>query len=152
MRKMLKTMVFLLLLVFLLIQLYRPALNINQGQAGTTGFIQFYKAPVTIGNILSNSCYDCHSNNTNYRWYQYIQPVQLFTENHINSGKKVLNFNEWNRYSGRKQNRLLQSIKNQIESKEMPISSYTALHRSAKLNDAQIKTLVSWLESQKTLN
>ncbi|KIA95973.1 cytochrome C [Pedobacter kyungheensis] len=152
MKKMLKTWVFLLLLLFLLIQLYRPALNLNQRQAGSTGFIQFYKAPVTIGNILNNSCYDCHSNNTNYRWYQYIQPVQLFTENHIHSGKEVLNFNEWNQYSGRKQNRLLRSIKNQIESKEMPLSSYTALHRNAKLDNAQIKTLVSWLESQKTLN
>ena len=152
MKKMLKTGVFLLLLLFLLIQLYRPALNINQRQAGSTEFVQFYKAPAAIGNILSNSCYDCHSNNTNYRWYQHIQPIQLFTENHIQSGKKVLNFNEWNQYSGRKQNRLLQSIKNQIESKEMPLSSYTALHRNAKLDNAQIKTLVSWLESQKTLN
>jgi len=152
MKKMLKTGAFLLLFIFLLLQFYRPVLNTNLEQAGSAGFVRFYKAPVAIKNILVNSCYDCHSNNTNYKWYQYIQPVQAFTNVHISSGKEVLNFNEWNRYSGRKQNRLLQSIKNQVESKEMPLSSYTALHRNAKLDDVQIKTLVNWLESQKTLN
>ncbi len=152
MKKILKTGAFLLLVLFLLLQLYRPVLNINQEQAGSSEFVRFYKAPVAIKNILANSCYDCHSNNSNYKWYQYIQPVQAFTNVHISSGKEMLNFDEWNRYSNRKQNRLLQSIKNQIESKEMPLSSYTALHRNAKLNDVQIKTLVNWLENQKTLN
>ncbi|QIL41828.1 heme-binding domain-containing protein [Pedobacter sp. HDW13] len=152
MKKMLKTGAFLLLLLFLLVQLYRPALNIKQGQAGSAGFVQFYRPPLAVGNILANSCYDCHSNNTNYKWYQYIQPVQVFTQGHINSGKEVLNFNEWNNYPNRKQKRLLQSIKKQIESEKMPLNSYTLLHRNARLNKLQVKTLINWFENQISLN
>jgi hypothetical protein len=59
-----------------------------------------------------------------------------------------LNFNEWGIYSNRKQERLLNSIKEQIKTKQMPLSSYTLMHKDAKLNDWQIKTLTDWLKEQ----
>ncbi|MNK64577.1 hypothetical protein D3C87_838220 [compost metagenome] len=149
MKKKIMTVLLLLLFLFLLFQLYQPVPNVNRKQAGVSDFLQFYQVPVRIGNILVNSCYDCHSNNTRYSWYNYIQPVRLLVEKHIASGKRELNFNHWSSYSNRKQSRLLQAIKKQIESREMPLSSYTLLHKNSKLDDAQIKTLVNWLESQK---
>ena len=45
-------------------------------------------------------------------------------------------------------NRLLNSIKEQIETKQMPLSSYTIMHKKAKLNDEQIKVLTNWLKKQ----
>ena len=38
-------------------------------------------------NKLQVSCYDCHSNNTAYPWYNKIQPVAWFLEDHIKNGK-----------------------------------------------------------------
>ena len=74
--------------------------------------------------------------------------MRALVENHIKNAKEDLNFNEWGTYSNRKQDRLLNSIKEQIETKQMPLSSYTMMHKNTKLNDEQIKVLTNWLKEQ----
>ena len=148
MKKVLKIILAIVLFIFIAIQFYQPALNVDKGQVYTTDFTQVYKMPVEVKAMLQTSCYDCHSNNTNYVWYDYIQPARALVENHIKNAKEDLNFNEWGKYSNRKQERLLNSIKEQIETKQMPLSSYTLMHKDAKLNYEQIKTLTDWLKGQ----
>ncbi|ROI14997.1 heme-binding domain-containing protein [Epilithonimonas hominis] len=148
MKKVLKIILAIVLFIFIAIQFYQPALNVDKGQVYTTDFTQVYKMPVEVKAMLQTSCYDCHSNNTKYVWYDYIQPARAIVENHINNAKEDLNFNEWGIYTNRKQGRLLNSIKEQIETKQMPLSSYTLMHKDAKLNDEQIKTLTNWLKEQ----
>jgi biopolymer transport protein ExbD len=148
MKKVLKIILAIVLFIFIAIQFYQPALNVDKGQVYTTDFTQVYKMPVEVKAMLQTSCYDCHSNNTKYVWYDYIQPARAIVENHINNAKEDLNFNEWGNYSNRKQERLLNSIKEQIETKQMPLSSYTLMHKDAKLNYEQIKTLTDWLKGQ----
>ncbi|CAH0335043.1 hypothetical protein FVB9288_00663 [Flavobacterium sp. CECT 9288] len=141
-------MLTIVLFIFIAIQFYQPALNVDKGQVYTTDFTQVYKMPIEVKAMLQTSCYDCHSNNTNYVWYDYVQPARTLVENHIKNAKQDLNFNEWGTYSNRKQERLLNSIKEQIETKQMPLSSYTIMHENAKLNDEQIKVLTNWLKKQ----
>ena len=148
MKKVLKIILAIVLFIFIGIQFYQPALNVDKGQVYTTDFTQVYKMPVEVKAMLQTSCYDCHSNNTNYVWYDYVQPARTLVENHIKNAKQDLNFNEWGTYSNRKQERLLNSIKEQIETKQMPLSSYTIMHENAKLNDEQIKVLTNWLKEQ----
>ena len=148
MKKVLKIILATVLFIFIAIQFYQPALNVDKGQVYTTDFTQVYKMPIEVKAMLQTSCYDCHSNNTNYVWYDYIQPARTLVENHIKNAKQDLNFNEWGTYSNRKQERLLNSIKEQIETKQMPLSSYTIMHENAKLNDEQIKVLTNWLKEQ----
>ena len=52
--------------------------------------------PNSIKNTLQTSCYDCHSNNTYYPWYNKVQPVAWILESHIEEGKAELNFSDWN--------------------------------------------------------
>ena len=148
MKRVLKIMLTIVLFIFIAIQFYQPALNVDKGQVYTTDFTQVYKMPIEVKAMLQTSCYDCHSNNTNYVWYDYVQPARTLVENHIKNAKQDLNFNEWGTYSNRKQERLLHSIKEQIETKQMPLSSYTIMHENAKLNDEQIKVLTNWLKEQ----
>ena len=148
MKKVLKIILPIVLFIFIAIQFYQPALNVDKGQVYTTDFTQVYKMPVEVKAMLQTSCYDCHSNNTKYVWYDYIQPARAIVENHIKNAKEDLNFNEWGTYTNRKQERLLNSIKEQIETKQMPLSSYTLMHKNAKLNNEQIKTLINWLKEQ----
>lgn len=148
MKKVLKIILAIVLFIFIGIQFYQPALNVDKGQVYTTDFTQAYKMPVQVKAMFQTSCYDCHSNNTKYVWYDYVQPARALVENHIKNAKEDLNFNEWGTYSNRKQERLLNSIKEQIETKQMPLSSYTLMHTDAKLNDEQIKTLTDWLKEQ----
>ena len=112
MKKVLKIILAIVLFIFIAIQFYQPALNVDKGQVYTTDFTQFYKMPVQVKAMFQTSCYDCHSNNTNYVWYDYIQPARALVESHIKNAKEDLNFNEWGKYSNRKQERLLNSIKN----------------------------------------
>lgn len=146
MRKKIRVITLFLLLFFISIQFYQPAFN--KGQVDNIDFEQSLQMSKDVKNIFQTSCYDCHSNNTNYAWYDYIQPARILVEKHIKDAKGDLNFSEWDTYSNRKKARLLESMRKQIETKAMPLSSYTFLHRKAKLKNSQIKTLTDWLNKQ----
>lgn len=144
-----KRIALVLLVLFVAIQFYQPVRNIDNGQVYETDFTKEFKASSNIQNILQTSCYDCHSNNTNYEWFDYIQPGRMFVEYHIGKGKEDLNFNEWGAYFELKQKRLLKSMKIQVEENKMPLPSYSWLHPHVKLSDAQRDTLINWIEKQK---
>ncbi|AZB11266.1 cytochrome C [Chryseobacterium sp. G0162] len=133
--------------IFLIIQVIQPVRNIDYGQVPSSDISKVYKIPRKVQSILRTSCYDCHSNGTNYPTYAYIQPFSYFVENHIKEGKKELNFSEWGLYSQRKQSNKLEAVENQIKLGKMPLSSYLYLHHDAKLSDEKIKEVVDWIES-----
>ncbi|AOW08943.1 heme-binding domain-containing protein [Flavobacterium gilvum] len=137
------------LIIFLLLQLYQPARNVAFEQDLTADFSKAYHVPSKVETILRNSCYDCHSNNTNYPWYSNIQPVRFFLENHIQNGKKDLNFDEFGTYSKRKQNSKLKAISKQIKLNEMPLRSYTLIHKNAMLSTGQKQEVINWINSLK---
>lgn len=126
-------------------QLYQPR-NIALEQDLTANFTKVYNVPKNVEAILRTSCYDCHSNNTDYPWYFNIQPVGIFMKNHINEGKENLNFNEYGNYSKRKQNSKLKAINKQIELNEMPLASYTLIHKNAMLSSSQKQEVMNWIE------
>lgn len=135
------------ILIFLIIQVIQPVRNIDYGQVSSSDISKVYQIPKNVQSILKISCYDCHSNGTNYPAYAYIQPFSYFIENHIKEGKKELNFSEWGLYSQRKQSNKLEAVENQIKQRKMPLSSYLYIHHDAKLSDEKIKEIVDWVES-----
>lgn len=126
-------------------QLYQPARNESFELDITANYTKVYNVPKNVEAILRTSCYDCHSNNTNYPWYSYIQPARFYMESHIKEGKENLNFNEWGNYSKRKQNSKLKAISKQIKDNEMPLTSYILIHRNAKLSSNQKKEVINWI-------
>lgn len=124
---------------------FMPTTRNQNNEVLRTDFSKTFSVPNNIQNLLKNSCYDCHSNNTNYPWYNKIQPVSWFLEYHIKEGKKELNFSEFGGYSKRRQKSKLKSIKSQIEKNGMPLSSYTFIHRNAKLSEKDKKLLITWM-------
>ena len=145
MKRIIKKILFIGLIIFLLMQLYQPARNISFEQDITGNFTKVYNVPKNVEIILRTSCYDCHSNNTYYPWYSYIQPARFFMERHIKEGKEELNFNEFGNYSKRRQNSKLKAISKEIESNEMPLSSYTLIHKNAILTASQKKKVLDWI-------
>ena len=144
MKKYIKKIVLALLVVFIGIQ-FVPK-NFNESDTILqTDFIVLYNPPKNIESLLKTSCYDCHSNNTHYPWYNKIQPVAWFMEDHIKEGKEELNFSEFGDYSKRRQKSKLKSIISQIKDDEMPLWNYTLIHRDAILSETDKKTLVNWL-------
>ena len=114
-----------------------------------TDFMLVHNVPETIQKKLQVSCYDCHSNNTQYPWYNKIQPAAWFFEDHIKEGKAELNFNEWDSLSSRRKSSKLRSIIKQIESGEMPLDSYTLIHKDAKFSEAEAEELINFITQLK---
>lgn len=107
------------------------------------------QVPATIKNRLQISCYDCHSNNTDYPWYSKIQPAAWYLKDHIQEGKDELNFNEWATYSDRRKNSKLRSIISQIEEGKMPLDFYTLIHRDAILSDEDKRMIIDYMTALK---
>ena len=151
MKKIIKKILIIGFVIFLLMQLYQPARNESYEQELTANFTKMYDVPKNVETILRTSCYDCHSNNTNYPLYSYMQPARFFMEEHIKDGKKDLNFNEFGRYSKRKQGNKLEAIVKQIKSDEMPLASYTLIHKNAILTPTQKEEIINWIEKTKDI-
>ena len=144
--KLLKWLGLALLVVLVGIQFVPTRTNQNS-EVPSTDFILTYKVSQELGRVLHTSCYNCHSNNTDYPWYSRVQPVGWLLEHHINKGKAELNFSEFGSYSARKQKSKLTSMANQVEKDEMPLSSYTLIHRDARLSKESKKALVDYLNA-----
>ena len=142
----LKLIFMVLLVVVLLMQLARPQKNTAAVPAGKA-FIDTFKVNEQVNAILAVSCYDCHSNNTNYPWYSEIQPMVWLMEKHIIDGKEKLNFDDLPPYGSRKFNSKVSQITKQIEQGKMPLDSYLWMHKGARLNTEDKKLLIDYFNS-----
>ena len=131
--------------VLFIIQFYQPARNLDKNILTPLHISETMDVPVNVMQILKSSCFDCHSNNTNYPWYSYIQPVRSIMERHIKNGKENLNFSEFGSYSRRKQDNKLDRIAKQIKSNEMPLPSYLLIHSDAKLSEIEKTEIINWI-------
>lgn len=146
--KITKIIALILLIGFVGIQFVPTDLN-QSDTVPKTDFLLVNNTQVNISTILQESCYDCHSNNTKYPWYNKVQPAAWFLENHIKDGKEELNFNEWDTYSNRRKNSKLKSIISQVKDDEMPLASYTLIHKDAKLSKPEKTLIIDYMKNLK---
>ncbi|MFZ4058487.1 MAG: heme-binding domain-containing protein [Ferruginibacter sp.] len=147
MRKILKYVGIIILIGLVVIQFIRPERNLgNSPTAFSKDISTIYPVSDSVQLILQQSCYDCHSNKTSYPWYANIQPVAWWLADHVNEGKRELNFSEFAGYSIRRQYRKLEEVNEQVKEGEMPLSSYTIIHKNAVLKDHQKLALANWAE------
>lgn len=140
-KKIIKRVLVLALLALLAIQFIRPEKN-NDGYESVALFETETKISAKVSAILRESCYDCHSNQTQYPWYAEIAPFSLFLNDHIEDGKKHFNASEWATYSVNKKEHKLEELVEMIEDGEMPLKSYAMLH--GDLSGENKKLLLQW--------
>ncbi|SFW83043.1 heme-binding domain-containing protein [Chitinophaga sancti] len=138
------------LIIFIAMQFFQPAKNRNSSESSQGNITTVYHIPTDVQTILKVACYDCHSNNTRYPWYVNIQPVGWFMAGHIKHGKEELNLDEYRTYSAKRQRNKMKRMKEQVMEGKMPLSSYTLIHRNAKLTTIQKELIAKWIDS--TLN
>lgn len=143
--KIFKKILLILLVAFIAIQFVRPAKNESTDK--TKNISTLYAVPADVNTILTKACNDCHTNNTIYPWYAEVQPVIWWLDDHIKEGKKHLNFDEYSTYSLRKQYHKMEEVVEQVKEKEMPLNSYTWVHRDAKLTNEERVALTTWAQS-----
>ena len=146
MKKIFKTIGFLLLIALIAIQFFHPKKNIHAGDQPNAVSKKFpVSADVKI--ILDKACMDCHSNNTRYPWYSNIQPVAWWLNDHVIDRKKELNFDEYINRRPRLQYRRMEQTIDLVKKREMPLDSYTWTHKDAILSEEEKTKLFDWAQS-----
>ena len=143
---MIKKILIGLLLILVAIQFIRPAKN-QSAELSANDISRAYPVPADMQDLLKTSCADCHSNNTVYPWYSKVQPVAWWLANHVEDGKKELNLSEFAAYSPKKQTHKLKEVIEQVKEEEMPLNSYTWVHKNAKLTNEHRWALSSWADA-----
>ena len=90
-KRILKWAAIILALIFLVIQL----IPINRTNPPITQEVQWDSPETRV--LAQRACFDCHSNEVIWPWDGYIAPVSWFLANHIEDGKRHLNFSEWDK-------------------------------------------------------
>lgn len=73
-----------------------------------------------------------------------MQPVGWWLDHHIDEAKRELNFSEFAQYPAKKAGHKMEEVIEMIENKEMPLESYTFIHKDARLTEEQRKAITDW--------
>jgi hypothetical protein len=146
-RKLLKWVVIVLAGLIAVMQLIRPARTNPPVDESRTLSARMQLTPEAAA-ILNRSCNDCHSNQTRWPWYSNVAPISWFVINHVNDGRRQMNFSDWAQYDRSEQASYLKKICSEVKSGGMPIHSYLWLHGDAKLSSEDVNTLCNWASSE----
>lgn len=143
---MVKKIFLFLLAALVVIQFIHP--KPNRTKADQPNYIgKTFSMSEDVKSILAKACNDCHSNNTRYPWYSNIQPVDWWMNGHIKNGKKGMNLDEYTSRSLRFQYNKMKDVIEQVKEGDMPLNSYTWIHKDAKLAKEERDKLINWANS-----
>jgi len=141
--KNIKKVILVLVIGFVIAQFFGP--EKNQGDLATIdAFMAETNPPEDVKIILKEACIDCHSDVTEYPWYNNITPVNYWLAGHIKDGKKHFNLSNWEGNSVKRKDHKFEELIEMVEDKEMPLNSYTWVHSEAKLTDVERKAVMDW--------
>jgi molybdopterin-biosynthesis enzyme MoeA-like protein len=87
--------------------------------------------PEEIMKIVINSCYDCHSGDSQNQ-----------------QAKNTLNFSVWNEYKTAKKVQLLNKMHDVITEQKMPPGRYLNNNQDKKLTEEQVSLIGKWTEEE----
>jgi hypothetical protein len=143
MKRIVKVILLALLTVLIIIQFVKPAKN-KGVEIAADQITAKHAVSEKVQQILKVSCYDCHSNTTKYPWYSRVQPIAWFLHDHIIEGKKELNFSTFSSSSAARRYKKFKEIGEQVKTGEMPLQSYTLIHRDAVLTPEEKLEIETW--------
>jgi len=146
MKTILKKVALGLLAVLVMIQFIRPERN-QSATLSENDISKVYAMPDNIHRFLVKKCYDCHSNNTTYPWYANVQPVGWWLNHHVEEGKEHLDFSEFKTYSPKRAAHKLEELGEVLLEGEMPLESYTLVHRDAVVTAEEVTMVTNWITS-----
>lgn len=132
------------LILMLVIQTIQPMRNISEGLS-ENDISKTFAISDHVHGIFKEKCYDCHSNNTRYPWYNYIQPIGWWLSAHIYEGKEHFDFSSFKTYSTERAAHKLGDLSEVIKDGTMPLEAYTWLHRDAIITPAERDSINAWL-------
>lgn len=138
MKRALRFVLLLLIGVFVVIQFFQPDRENLPVRAEIS-------APPAVKAVLRRACYDCHSHETVWPWYSYVNPMGWFVGGHVAEGREKLNFSVWESLDAQQRYHMKQEILEVLEDGSMPLPSYLLLHGDAELTAEDRGVLERWV-------
>ncbi len=87
--------------------------------------------------LFKRSCFDCHSNETNWPWYSNIAPASWLVQHDVEEGRGVFNFSDW-------QNAGMDAgeIAETLDEGKMPPAQYLLIHANLKPSSAETQKMI----------
>lgn len=152
---MLKKIILAIGLLFLAAQFFRAPINkVDNPEVYLDGIAQSLNMPDNVHAIHKKACYDCHTDHTNYPWYNSITPINHWMYSHVRVGKKQLDYSTLPSKRDKGFNHKLEEIIEELEKGKterflgMPLYSYKWTHKDARLTDEEIIALQDWARAQ----
>lgn len=91
--------------------------------------------------LIRRACFDCHSTETVWPWYSNVAPVSWLVARDVDSGRRHLNFSEWDHPQ-----RHAKDVAAQVKQGDMPPWFYLPMHVAARLTEAEKQSLIEGAE------
>ncbi len=98
-----------------------------------------FDGPAEVAQILRQSCYDCHSNETTWPWYSHVAPVSWLVAHDVEEARDELNFSDWPRFAA--DDHVVKKIVEEVDEGEMPLPIYLINHPEAKISAESLAVL-----------
>ena len=125
-------------ILFVLLQLVRPGIPSQPPTAEV-------QAPPAVKQVLSKSCYSCHSDQPQLAWFDQIQPARWLVRKDILTAREHLNFSTLGSLPADAQKAKLYEAVNMIQLGVMPLPRFLALHPGARVSPADLNVIKSYL-------
>ena len=107
--------------------------------------------PQGVVAILQRACYDCHSNETHWRWYSRIPVLSSIISRDVERARRTLNFSEWSEHAGLKPAVAASTLMAGcavIQAKKMPKAPYPFFHAGARLSEQDKNQFCEWSKTE----
>jgi len=105
-----------------------------------------FDGPPAVKAVLQRSCYDCHSNETDWPWYSHVAPVSWILSSHVQEARDHLNFSDWEPLKDKAW--VPDHVYKMVANGEMPLKSYLLMHSDAKVSSGDLAVLRQWADAR----
>lgn len=103
--------------------------------------------PPDVAAIVSQSCADCHTHQTNKPWYGKLPPVSWMIERDVRGAQRAMDLTNWSTRNGRTRGGAIGTLTAacaDITSGRMPPKRYVWMHPGAKPSQDDTQRLCEW--------
>ena len=90
--------------------------------------------------LFNDACADCHSNQTDWKWYSSVAPSSWLVQRDVDEGRGKLNVSEWDKPQDE-----VEEASETVEEGSMPPWQYKLVHGSARLSEEEKTELADGL-------
>ena len=137
-----------LVIVLIVIQFIPYSIK-NEERDAAADFFTVESVNPSMSSLVRSACYDCHSQEARKPWYANVAPVKFWVNLHVRGGRQHMDFSKWGALTAKKKSHILEECIEKVKSKEMPLNSYTLMHKEAQLTDDQRTQLVAFFDGLK---